>query len=150
MYENIRPISTYSEAQLERIEMDSFKTIFSKLIDVNHQHQLVDESLHSFYNLQEQLRARNIPYGFHWYRNDNTDMKVIKEFLAHPVYNHIQESAFKGWPLFKEIGGEGLVSEKNAFGSSSSPDLRNHPNQIGHDMYAKSIIQHFEKEVLKQ
>lgn len=137
-YENLRPISTYSQKQIERIEMDSFKTIFSKIIDSEYVHQLIDESINSFYNLQEQLKSKNIPYKFFWYRDVPISAKnAASVFVKHPLYPHIEN--FVGWPLFYELGGSRLVDEPQFFGGNDI--LKNHPNQLGHDEYAKLIIQ---------
>lgn len=137
LYENIRPISTYSYNQLERIDMDSFKLVFSKLIDNEHMHHLVDESMNAFYNLQEQLKSKKIPYKFFWYR-DTPIKGGVEIFVKHNLYSQIEN--FVGWPLYEEIGGCRLVTDEMCFGGDER--LRAHPNQLGHNTYFNEILYH--------
>ena len=81
------------------------------------------------------------------------DDSIIKSFLEHPLFNHINENHFLWWPIFPQIGGETMSKRLNRIDPDKT-ELRiskedTHPNRKGQEYISEIIYEEYKKIYIK-
>ena len=144
--------------KLNPMILDSFKDTFPKhlkikqqeVIDVMYKHDMADgiwnfeKSLRWMLAFQNHCEASNIPYIQAQAFYPTFQEECPRLLLEHPIYDHIKENHFIGWPIYKELGGFSL-SDKIGNNLRVNWPIDMHPNQEGHELIANVFYNRYQE-----
>jgi|TARA_A100001515_G_scaffold133141_2_gene122125 hypothetical protein len=147
----------WEKTKISKYVLEEFKALH----DVLTQHEMIDgifnavRSLRFYYSFQCYCELNQIPYihAQNFYPTEVDDDSIIKSFLEHPLFNHINENHFLWWPIFPQIGGETMSKRLNRIDPDKT-ELRiskedTHPNRKGQEYISEIIYEEYKKIYIK-
>ena len=93
---------------------------------------------------QNHCEASSIPYIQAQAFYPTFQEECPRLLLEHPIYDHIKENHFIGWPIYKEVGGFSL-SDKIGNNLRVNWPIDMHPNQEGHELIANVFYNRYQE-----